>query len=405
VSSPLPRLRGDLDFMPSPVEDRPGLLIRDSFRYSQSVLIIPPPLVACLACFDGQQTPLDLRAMLVKATGELQVGEIEEQLIDVLTRSGFLEDEVFLEMKQQREREFAEAAVRAPSHAGSGYPDDKEELRETMDVWMGEPLPATPADDIVGIAAPHVSPSGGYESYRAAYRMLGPQHKERTFVILGTSHYGAPERFGLTRKPYATPFGESRVALDLVDELARAAPNAIAMEDYCHAVEHSIEFQVLFLQSIFGADIRILPILCGAYAQSLYRGGKPEDSENVNRFLGSLGEMAAREGDRLLWILGIDMAHMGRRYGDEFAALANEKEMLAVGGRDRQRMERIAKGDAAGFWDLVQENHDELKWCGSSPVYTFLKVMPGARGSIERYEQWNIDEESVVSFAGMSFRD
>jgi MEMO1 family protein len=404
VSSPLPRLRGDLDFMPSPVEDRPGLLIRDSFRYSESVLIIPPPLVACLTCFDGQQTRLDLRAMLAKATGDLQVGEIEEQLIEILTRSGFLEDEVFLKMKRQRECDFADAAVRTPSHAGSGYPDDKEELRETMNAWMGKPLPAAPADGIVGIAAPHVSPSGGYESYRAAYRMLGPQHKDRTFVILGTSHYGAPERFGLTRKPYATPWGESRVAIDLVDELARTAPNAIAMEDYCHAVEHSIEFQVLFLQSIFGPDIRILPILCGTYAQSIYRGGKPEDSENVNRFLGSLGEIAAREGERLLWVLGIDMAHMGRRYGDGFAALANEKEMLAVGGRDRQRMEHIAKGDAGGFWDLVQENHDELKWCGSSPVYTFLKVMPGARGSIERYEQWNIDEESVVSFAGMSFR-
>ena len=81
--------------MPSPVEDRPGLLIRDSFRYSDAVLIIPPPLVQCLACFDGQQTQLDLRAALVETTGELQVGEIEEQLIEVLTRSGFLEDEVF----------------------------------------------------------------------------------------------------------------------------------------------------------------------------------------------------------------------------------------------------------------------------------------------------------------------
>jgi hypothetical protein len=160
----------------------------------------------------------------------------------------------------------------------------------------------------------------------------------------------------------------------------------------------------LFLQSIYGPDIRILPILCGSYAQSIYRGGKPEQNENVNRFLESLGEIAARESRRLLWVLGIDMAHMGRRYGDEFAALANESEMLAVGGRDQQRMERVAAGDATGFWDLVQENHDDLKWCGSSPVYTFLRAMPNARGSIERYEQWNIDKQSVVSFAGMSFR-
>ena len=40
-------------------------------------------------------------------------------------------------------------------------------------------------------------------------------------------------------------------------------------------------------------------------------GGKPEADENVARFLGALGEMAAREGNRLFWVLGIDMAHMG----------------------------------------------------------------------------------------------
>ena len=49
--------------------------------------------------------------------------------------------------------------------------------------------------------------------------------------------------------------------------------------------------------------------------------------------------------------------------------------------------------------------HDELKWCGSSPVYTFLKCVPEAKGALQRYEQWNIDEESVVSFAGMTFKD
>ena len=33
----------------------------------------------------------------------------------------------------------------------------------------------------------------------------------------------------------------------------------------------------------------------------------------------------------------------------------------------------------------------------------FLKAVPNARGAVERYEQWNIDAQSVVSFAGMSF--
>jgi AmmeMemoRadiSam system protein B len=263
---------------------------------------------------------------------------------------------------------------------------------------------APPDGKVTAIVAPHVSPFGGIEAYRAAYSALSPSDGERTFVVLGTSHYGAPDRLGLTRKTFRTPFGDTRTHPGIVDRLANEMGDAAVMEDYCHAVEHSIEFQVIFLQYLFGPAIRVVPVLCGSYAQSIYRGGLPEDEESVRRIFGSLGELAAREGDRLLWVLGIDMAHMGRRYGDPFDAAAERGEMESVALRDRRRMESMESGDARGFWDQVQENQDDLKWCGSSPVYTFLKAVPGARGKLLHYQQWNIDERSVVSFAGMSFR-
>ncbi|MEP6715616.1 MAG: AmmeMemoRadiSam system protein B [Terriglobia bacterium] len=404
MPGPLARLRGDLDFMPSPVEDRPGLLIRDSFRYSDAVLIVPPALVESLSCFDGQQTRRELRESLALVAEDEAIPELEQQMIDALSGSGFLEDENYLRMKDAARRAFVEAPLREPAHAGSGYPTEPGELRSTMDEWMGDGAGAASDGGLVGIAAPHVSPAGGYLSYRSAYRLLAPEYRDRTFVVLGTSHYGQPEKFGLTRKPYVTPFGATVPDTALVDELAAAAPGAIAMEDYCHAVEHSIEFQVLFLQSIYGPDIRVLPILCGSFARSIYRGGKPEADEGVERFLNALGEAGEREKNRLFWVLGIDMAHMGRRYGDTVTAVANEGEMLGVDARDRRRIHSIAEGDAEAFWDNVQENHDDLKWCGSSPLYTFLKANPGARGRLERYEQWNIDPQSIVSFAGISFR-
>lgn len=388
--------------MPSPIEEQPGLLIRDSFRYSDAVIVIPPPFVQCLACFDGTQTDHDLRQLLVKILNDFQVGHIADQLMDSLSKNGFLEDENYLRLKAEQEKAFAEAPVRLPSHAGQAYPAELDLLREVMTEWMGPEL--EPTSGLVGIAAPHVSPAGGYESYRSAYKLLTPEYRDRTFVILGTSHYGQPERYGLTRKPYRTPFGDAHVNLELLNELTAKAPDSIATEDYCHAVEHSIEFQVLFLQSIYGPDIKILPILCGSYAKSIYEGGMPEEDENVKRFLGTLGEMNAREADKLLWVLGIDMAHMGRRYGDEFDAIAGEEAMAEVAEMDQDRMQCVNAGDAGAFWERIQVHNDELKWCGSSPLYTFLKAKPEARGTIERYEQWNIDEQSVVTFAGMSFR-
>jgi hypothetical protein len=32
-----------------------------------------------------------------------------------------------------------------------------------------------------------------------------------------------------------------------------------------------------------------------------------------------------------------------------------------------------------------------------------MKAVPWAAGTLRRYEQWNIDKQSVVSFGGISF--
>jgi hypothetical protein len=394
----------DLDFMPSPVPDRPGLLIRDPHQYSDTTLIIPPPLVESLRHFDGEATDLDLRAHLARLSGSLEVGGVVGHLIKTLSGAGFLEDDVFFGLRDRKHQEFAAAAVRAPVHAGAGYPDTPERLREVFEGYFRQIDGDFSRDAVRAIAAPHVSPEGGWKMYASAYRAAPEAAGDRVFVILGTSHYGQPDRFGLTRKPFATPYGVARTATNLVDRLAHAAPGAVEMEDYCHSVEHSIEFQVVFLQHLFGPEIRILPILCGSFARSILTGGMPEDNEEVRRFLEALGELAAAEGSRLFWVLGVDMAHMGRRYGDTFAARAGQGVMGQVSGEDRERIRRLEEGDAAGFWELVRRRENDLKWCGSSAFYTLLRTLPGCRGSLLGYEQWNIDRESVVTFGAMAFR-
>ena len=246
--------------------------------------------------------------------------------------------------------------------------------------------------------------------YRATPRPTSSSRRElanRTFVILGTSHYGAPEKFGLTRKAYCTPLGNAEVDVDLLERLTRRAPEAVILEDYCHAVEHSIEFQVVFLQQAVGPNIRILPILCGPLWESLQTGQPPDSNPNVARFIEALAEIAGSEGDRLFWVLGVDMAHIGARYGDGIAVTANEGRMRDVAGLDTSRIERVCALDTQGFVRLVQPNQDELKWCGYSPFYVFLRTMeyarPKTQGRLLRYDQWNIDAQSVVSFAALEF--
>ncbi len=412
MAPPLPRLRLDLDIMPSPLPDQPGLVVRDPFRYSDVTLVIPPLLARCLGCFDGTHDEGDVRALLTRLTGQLDAGEPARRLVIALRDAGFLDDDRFAELRGERERAFAAADSRAPAHAGSGYPTKAPELTHTLKGYFdgagvgSVPVAATPdpAGKLLGIASPHASPEGARASYATAYRALPPGETDKIFVLLGTSHYGEPDRFGLTRKPFDTPFGDARTERRLVDELAARANGAVAMEDYCHAVEHSLEFQVVFLQHVYGPGVRIVPVLCGAFVAGPRARRPPEHSRHVARFIDTLGDIAAREGDRLCFVLGVDFAHVGRRYGDEVPARAHEGAMTAVTARDHGRLDRVAAGDARGFWDLVAENgEDDLKWCGSSPVYAFLRAVPAARARLLSYEHWNIDDASVVSFGALSF--
>jgi AmmeMemoRadiSam system protein B len=396
------KIRLDLDFMPSPAPEQPGLLIRDPYGYSKSVLVVPPALIPALQLLDGEASELDLRHFFVEATGDPRAGEMAKGLVDALDEAGFLDNGRFGEMKAAKHREFAEAPARVPSHIGpGGYPETPEALRATLSGYFRNAAVSLAAGN--AIAAPHASPFAAWESYADAYSAIPQSAADRTFVILGTSHYGEPDRFGLTRKPFTTPYGTTRTAGGMIDTLEAAANGAVLMEDYCHAIEHSIEFQVVFLQHMFGPDIQVLPILCGPFGESLRHGGAPEDHEGVRRFLDALAELNAREGNRLFWVMGVDMAHIGRRYGDSQAVQADDATMMEVKAKDESRMRQIELGDAEGFWTLVKEDRDPLRWCGSAPLYTFLRAVP-ATGKVRRYQQWNIDSASVVSFAAVEFQ-
>jgi len=422
----LPALRRALDVMPSPDENHPGLLLRDPLGYSENTLVCPPPLVPFLRYFDGEHQAGTLEAALRESGAGDQAGPLAAHLLESLAKAGFLDDAGFAVRRAEKHAHFARAPRRDAAHAGGAYPDDAGELKALLesrllddDRTSGSP-PAVPVRPrrLLGIAAPHASPDGAWDSYRAAYRKLEPADASRTLVVLGTSHYGAANRFGLTRKPYVTPLGEAATDTAFVDALVEAGGPAVVEEDYCHAVEHSIEFQVVFLQHVLGAAARIVPLLCGPlvppraeerWAEGLSTPGAgapaeevwPEDDPAVAQFLGALRALCVSRP--VLFVLGVDLAHIGRRYGDRLKARAGEGVLTEVEKADRMRAERLVAGDAAGFWSRVSYGGDPLNWCGTSPLYTFLRAAPPVGGEVLHYEQWQIDAESVVSCAGLAF--
>ena len=272
MSRPLAALRRGLDAMPSPVEDRPGLLLRDPFRYTQDVIVVPPPLVPFLRYFDGTHDDGDLAAALHRATGELGAGDFARRLAETLGRGGFLEDDELARRREVCHHAFAEAPRREASHAGEAYPGAPEELGRFLAEGLGardgeEP---EPPGGVFAIAAPHVSFEGGFRSYASAYRALPRDAADRTFVVLGTSHYGAPERFGLTRKPYSTPLGETTPDVAIVDRLAAAGgPRSWRTTATRSSTRSSSRSS--FLQHLYGPGVRVVPVLCGPFAKATLR--------------------------------------------------------------------------------------------------------------------------------------
>lgn len=405
MSNYLPRLRPALDVFPSPIEDQPGLLLRDPLRYTDEILIIPPVFISALQMLDGKHTESEVQQQLTQVIGRPFPIHPLHEFVEVLRLSGFLDTTEFAAMRSQKHAAFAAEPLRLPSHAGSGYPDAEFELRTRLNNYLMTIVPPNPTP-IIGIAAPHVSPEGGWQCYAAAYnrlRGLKAALQGKTIVILGTSHYGEPEKFGLTRKGFQTPYGTVETNTRLVDWLLTRAGDAINLEDYCHSVEHSIEFQVVFLQHMLGNDFKILPVLCGAFVQSFLSGKPPEAGDGVRRFFEALGEMAELHREDLFWVLGIDLAHIGQRYGDPLEAQAEQGYLREVRERDHARLREVGAGNREAFFEMVVRDYDPLKWCGFTPVYTFLQALPAVRGEVLKYEQWNIDESSVVSFTAMEF--
>ncbi len=415
----LPALRATLDIFPSTDAKHPGLVLRDPFGYTRSVLVIPPVWFGALSALDGAHTMEQAEQVSRRLTG-IELGhERLQQLLQLLREHGFLQTPEFEALRRQRIAEFRGLPQRPMSHAGAAYPAIGEAAQQLLTSFFSGG--STPGNRItsfspqpkqrrlLAIAAPHVSPHGGIRSYVSAYQQL-PELNGRTVIILGTSHYGDANCFGVTAKPYTTPLGQLEVDQEALSFLRARAGSALVEEDYCHAIEHSIEFQALFTSYRQRQPPRILPILCGPLAHDPSQPGM--EPPPVRQFLDALETLAHQRGEELFWILGVDFAHIGKRYGDEQAAQNDSARMSEVERHDMERLRALQAADLRGFRSLVHPAHpkldtalapDVLRWCGYSPLYTFLRTTSPHSGDLLCYEQWNIDPGSVVSFGALRF--
>ena len=220
-------------------------------------------------------------------------------------------------------------------------------------------------------------------------------------MIFGTGHELIDDLYALTRKHFETPLGKATCDIAFVDALAARLGERAYRAELAHRREHSIEFAVLYLQRrLRGQHFTIVPILCGGFHSLLDDQRVPRQSEDFESLISAVRETAALEGGTTLYLAGVDLSHVGPRFGDPGT---DDRVRGEVEASDREALEAARRGDADGWFDAIARNSDATRVCGFAPTYAMLRCAEPGEGRLLRYEQSIEDDESMVSIAAMAW--
>lgn len=163
---------------------------------------------------------------------------------------------------------------RNPAVAGLFYPDDPVELAAEIAALLAEATTSS-ADEMALEARALIVPHAGYLYSGAvaasAYRCLRDRAVEISrVVLLGPAHRVYLQGMAVPSvDAFATPLGD--VALDRSSILRLLRLPGVIEADQPHALEHSLEVQLPFLQTVLG-DFSLVPVVVGDCPPALVAG-------------------------------------------------------------------------------------------------------------------------------------
>jgi AmmeMemoRadiSam system protein B len=403
TSQAAPRIRKDLEFIPVHHEGQQLVLIRDHLGLVQEGKAVALPVYQFMTLLDGIRTTRDLQMELMRQRGGLLVGMEEvEGLLAGLEASHVLDSEAFRRAKDKIISDFSSEKVRPCSHCGLTYPPDPSELRDRLDKILASQAPVSePTGKIRALVSPHIDLSVGHRVYASAYQML----KHTTFsrvMVLGVGHTLANDLFCLTDKDFQTPLGIIEAEGSLIRKLREVGGDILATNDFAHRSEHSVEFQLIFLQHLFkGVSFTLIPILCGFLQSRLPEYTRKAYLEETAPFLDMLREILQDPEHETLLVAGIDFSHVGPKFGHEMPAeyLKGQSE-----AHDMKLMRHLSLREPDLFWEESRRVKDQFNVCGFSALACLLEILPSCKGQILDYETWYEEPtRSAVSFAAVVF--
>jgi AmmeMemoRadiSam system protein B len=322
----------------------------------------------------------------------------------------FLVSPRFSEAERRVREDFLKSPTRPPALAGLSYARSAAALNGELDRYLEHAkdakLSTAPSGSMAGLVAPHIDYRRGQVSYGITYKRLSePRHD--LYVLIGTSHQFSRGLFHLTSKDFETPIGPLPCDREFIGKLADGYGTVRAFSDeLLHRREHSLELQTPFIRRLHG-EARIAPILVGSFHHMLGSGKLPHEYDEYEAFTATFASLIKKRranGQRVCVIAGVDMAHIGKHFGDKEALTA--EKMAHIAERDRQYLDAILAHDKLRLFSHIEEDGDARRICGFPTMYTVLDAFERAgmryRGELFDYRQAvDYAADCAVTFAGV----
>lgn len=383
-----------VDLIPAEYQGQPVFFLRDPLGFVDELVVVPQHMTFILALMNGQNDLRDLQAEATKQFGQIVPIEEIVNLVKFLDEKGLLWSKNFEEIKNKVYHRWFSYPFRPMAHANQAYPLSAVEAKFFLDDILklsSVEVPKTPPKILI---APHIDLKVGAKCYAESYiRFKVPQGSR--IMIFGVGHH-LDLPFSLLTKDVATPFGLIKNDRGGLFYLTTSKKLEVYPDHIAHRLEHSIEFQAVFLHHLIGDGFTILPVLVGPLPLFL------ETIDQVERFAEAIAELM--EDKTTYLVLGIDFCHLGLRYGDPFK-VSDEHKIQAL-TLDQNLINMTGKVTAKEFLDKAKEIQ-HMKVCGISCLYltNFILNKLNLRGSFKIYHQEFVPfgEGSAVSVASAGY--
>lgn len=401
MSDDYPKLR-PLEVLPVAVQGRQLVCLRDPLGFAEAPCCIEPQHYFIVSMFDGEHSILDIQAEYMKRFGDLLMSDDVRRIAEELDGAYLMESENFEQRRRALEGQFRAQPVRPAVSAGGGYPEEPAEIREQFDGYLAAAVPTKYPDVPRGLVAPHIDFERGGECYGHAYAALRDARDVKLFVLLGVAHGATKTPFVATAKSFETPLGTAPSDRDFVNRLAAESGMSLFEDEWAHKNEHSLEFQVAFLQHLFGDDFRMVPILCSSFEPFIGPDRSPSDCDEIMSFVNALRDIIAESREPICVIAGADLAHVGPQFGDP--QKLTPAFMSKIEEADRESLGHAVALDHEAFYRHVLADNEQRRVCGVTAIYTLLAAGDFEKGQLIQYSQAVDDEgHTGVTFASAAF--